>query len=170
MRPIVCGGIFLETLFFCQRTAFSLAWERRGLLNGRCITLMWACCYCCRSLECESKLNAWKKASVALLLIFQSQAVLLSCTFSNPTRSASTISSSQPTRLFPWRLLFVLYKGTFGFLRYSRDRERWLLLSFSFAEAVLLHRQVWFLHASLKSGWVRVYGEKPQDQSVLCSM
>lgn len=169
MRPIVHGDIFLETLFFCQRVAYSLACERRGLVNGHCITLMWARCYSSRPLECETKLSAWNSASVALPLIFQSR-VGCCCHAPSPILAGAKEGSQAPLQVFNphicvpeslclcWIRVRLVFWGT---------RERWLLLSFSFAEAVSLHRQVWFLHASLKSGWVRVYAEKPQDQSVL---
>ena len=73
-------NIFLETsFFFCQRVACILSWERRGLVDGRCITLMWARCYSSRLLECKSTL---KETQCCRAACFPKSEWLLSCTFS----------------------------------------------------------------------------------------
>ena len=149
MRLIVCGGIFLETVF-CQRVACSLAWEGRGLLNGHCITLKWAHCYSSRLLECDSKPSAWKTASVVLPLIFQNQG---SCCHSpsmiqEGAKWACSWAPFQPMCLFP--LSFGLCYMSFGFSEALERLEVTFCLALVFAEAVLQHGQVWFLYVCLK--------------------
>lgn len=48
---------------------------------------------------------------------------------------------------------------------FSEALESDILLSFSFVSAVVLHRQVWFLHASLNSGCVTASAEEKPTRS-----
>lgn len=93
-------------------------------------------CYSSRLLECESKLSVWKRPSVAAMY-FPKSWWLLSGTFSNPNRSKegsqTQFQEYNPRVCFPESFCLCCIRVHLAFWG---TRLRWLLLSFSFAEAV----------------------------------
>lgn len=94
---------------------------------------------------------------------------LLSCTFSNPSRSKkvsqATFQVFNPHVCFPERFCLCCWRAH---LVFWGTRERWLLLSFSFAEAVCcIGRCDFYMRASKVGGLV--YMQKNHKIKVYCS-
>lgn len=177
-------NIFLETFFFfflCQRVACILAWERRGAGKGALyLPYVGFAVTVADFWNAKSELSVWKSPSVAPPLIFQKQKKKEKAGLAVVVHLSPILTGAERARKAPFQVLSprVCFPESFCLccrrvhlvFQRERERERWLLLSFSFLlrRCACIGRCDFYMRASKVGGLVYV-PKKNHKIKVCCS-